>query len=440
MQHCLDPYPIYSAGSDRRFDALSNKVDGKSVACGRCKKCVANRKQAWTGKLVAEALSSESVTFLTLTYSEEHYPGNGVFPYEQIQGFLYRLRVHLKRKHNGTLVRFFCIGEEGNRTGRVHWHLLLFFDQPYVYPVPERKQLGQFWPFGWSDVQNVRGDDAIRAARYVAKYAVKNVGQPGQRPRMSLKPALGHAWLQNHAHETAKAGLCPNGKYSLPGMVWARGPKKGQGQEINIRGSQIRHYIKRYRFSWERFHPDRELPKGDWLQHYDDEAISPVFTERRSSSRWVSSRGFSLRSPRTLPPPPPDDDHWKHKIIASPDGWSVTLSVCWWGKHRFDARIMAEDTPYYFDRSIAEVLDLSDADRLRIDDWVRRVRGSEWDENHGQKAKAEQEADRQREAGSRARRSEVLRQHCAESRSRQSLRVGIRLSAEAHPAAFKLTD
>lgn len=425
MYLCLDPFPIYRAGSDRAFNPWMNGIDGKSVACGRCENCVKNRKQAWTGKLVSEALTSKSVTFLTLTYRNDP---EGEFDYTHIQGMLYRLRTYLARKAGGTKVRFFCVGENGEKYGRVHWHLLLFFDREFWFPVPEKGELSPFWDHGWTQVENLRDPDSvIRSAFYCSKYAVKGLDGKGQRPRCSLKPALGQEWLLRHAHDTAKAGLCPTGKYVIPGVKWTRGKRMGEAQTFAIRGSQIRHYIKRYRDSWAAWWPNIEMPQGPWLRHYDKDGIDPVFAEKKSKSRLrVNGPGnvrpgrISLRPTRVFDP---GESFWSDKIICGPE-WSATLRVCYSGPDRFRAVLDDGQSYYEIETSIGEVLVLLAEEIQRIDKWIALQRGPEWSVERVN-AEIQKKADEQERARlARESRREGLAQFFAERRAAAARRIG----------------
>lgn len=422
MYHCLDPYPLDRPGDGRKFNAFKNRVDGRAVACGRCENCVKNRKQAWTGKLVAESLTSKSVSFVTLTYAKDP---EGEFRYQDVQLFLKNLRAWAWRKHNQTLVRFFAIGENGEEKGRVHWHLVLFFSKPLAVPVPRMNTKSEFWPHGWANVQNLSDPDSIgRSIRYCSSYAVKGLDGKGQRPRCSLKPALGHDWLMGHAERTAKAGLCPTGSYTLAGMVWTRGHKAGQMQQFKIRGSQIAHYITAWNGAWPRYN-SREKPTNDWLQAYDDEAISPVFREK-GNSRWAVNSAMKLRDTanregryvRQLPPAPKEENFWARKLIVSPDGWSAEIAVCYSGPERFSALVQAEGKSFYFEKSVGEVLEIAASDIARLDKWVKLQRGPEWSGEDG-KAKEEERAAKQRDQIQRkARRKAAIASACAESRAR----------------------
>lgn len=304
MHFCLSPYRLPTSADGVSYNPIANRTTRQEVACGRCNACVKNRKQAWVGKLTAEALTSKSVTFVTLTYKKDP---EGVFRYPDIQQFLKLLRIHLQRKIDpGARVRFFAIGEYGDEKGRVHWHLMLFFNRPWRMPVPEMNELSEFWPHGWANVQNLRDHDlVVGKIRYCVSYAVKTVGRSdAQRPRMSLKPALGTVYLLRMARDTAIAGLAPSGDYLVPGMVFTRGPRAGMKQPVKVRGSQIRKWIKRYRAAWRIWHPGIAMPVNDWLRHYDPDFIETWIDKPRLRNdysfdapvRWRAKHWMSARA------------------------------------------------------------------------------------------------------------------------------------------------
>lgn len=406
MRHCLDPYPLYNAGSDRSYNATLNRVDGTSVRCGRCDACVANRKQDWTGKCMGEALTSGSVSFVTLTYAKDP---EGLFVYEDVQNYLKRLRIWLWRKAGRNSVRYFAVGENGSLNGRVHWHLVLFFRKPQRHPVPQMNEKSPFWDHGWCNVQNLSPAQVAQKIRYVVKYAVKDMDGNGNKPKCSLKPALGHEYLMRHAHDTAKAGLCPNGRYQLPGMVWAKGHRAGMSQDFTIRGSQIRHYIARYRDAWAAWQGERRLIRGPWLQKYDDEALDPSIEKRGPPPK---RHVYAREKPRFVVSPMRPGGSEEGKTVSmylcgEGGGWACELRVVTQGPMAGWAYIWADDYAYDIEESVREVLELDRMTILRLDKWLWLQRGPHWGVNNGkveaeQKAKAEAQRKRERRASRQA--------------------------------------
>lgn len=159
--------------------------------------------------------------FVTLTYSDDHLPPGGSLDKVAFQLFMKRLR-----KRIGQPVRFFHCGEYGERSGRPHYHALLFgYDFPDKKPWSLRGEhptwrsdlLEDLWPMGQSEIGSV----TFESAAYVARYIVKKVTGRGaaahyercnpetgelvhQEPEyttMSRRPGIGARWFQKWSAE-----------------------------------------------------------------------------------------------------------------------------------------------------------------------------------------------------------------------------------------------
>ncbi|QXP08683.1 MAG: replication initiator protein [Arizlama microvirus] len=248
------------------------------VACGKCRTCVASRKNDWTGRLVCEAKAAASVFFVTLTYKDE--PER--FVYKDVQVMLKSLRHQLNRKFNKNSVRFFCVGERGNKYGRRHWHLLLFFKNNHHIKRMKKGQLWEHWPHGWTSMERVWPNDLVRRVRYCSKYAVKSLGQEDMscRPRCSLGTRIdcdtgerdsgpvGWAYLHEFARRTAEAGLPLGGFYRIPGLKWERGREKGNHIKYRLQGACARNVCEAYMRRWCEVRPDRPWPVTPFLARY----------------------------------------------------------------------------------------------------------------------------------------------------------------------------
>lgn len=90
------------------------------VPCGKCLACLHNSRSEWIFRLEQEFKYSKGALFVTLTYDDKHYPGE--LQKRDVQLFMKRLR-----KADGTnSVRYFAVGEYGSKSGRAHYHILLF--------------------------------------------------------------------------------------------------------------------------------------------------------------------------------------------------------------------------------------------------------------------------------------------------------------------------
>lgn len=101
---------------------------GLAFPCGQCEPCLYNRRQVWAYRLQLEAMCHEHSSFVTLTYDDEHLPGNASLCPEHVQSWLKVLRE--RERSEGRFFRFYLVGEYGEKTHRPHYHLILFGYKP----------------------------------------------------------------------------------------------------------------------------------------------------------------------------------------------------------------------------------------------------------------------------------------------------------------------
>ena len=95
--------------------------------CGGCRQCSINKRRKWTIRILAEQGMHKKSSFVTLTYDEENLPDRdkykgGNLCKEDYQKFLKSLRKRLPPKS----LRYFLVGEYGDKSGRAHYHICLF--------------------------------------------------------------------------------------------------------------------------------------------------------------------------------------------------------------------------------------------------------------------------------------------------------------------------
>lgn len=181
MAGCMAPITVPVGKDGRRYL--------ETVRCGQCHPCRVRRKRAWTGRLLLELEDHGGVgRFLTLTYAEDP----GVLDYRDFQLFMKRYR-----RDYGEC-RFFACGEYGDRSGRGHWHAIIF---GHAFSGNPRVQLPA-WRVGFA----YDGEANRASIGYVAKYVLKGklvaVGAPVI--RCSLKPGIGFSRLKDAAIEAAR--------------------------------------------------------------------------------------------------------------------------------------------------------------------------------------------------------------------------------------------
>lgn len=155
--------------------------------------------------------------FVTLTYSDENLPEDGSLVPRHVQTFLKRLRKAVQPAR----LRFFCVGEYGDRTSRPHYHIALF-----GYPACHRGRTDHRrnnccppcdlvraeWKLGGVDLGRLEPESAAYVAGYVTKkltnkedeYAAEILGDRyPEFARMSNRPGIGADFM----HEVASTLL-----------------------------------------------------------------------------------------------------------------------------------------------------------------------------------------------------------------------------------------
>lgn len=172
---------------------------GKAAyGCGQCMPCRLNRRRLWAHRIQLEALCHAESSFVTLTYADgdqrELDPRHLVL-------FLKRLRKSVVRSR----LRYFAVGEYGDRTFRPHYHLALFglgaCEAPGVIgdcPCSNCSVVRETWGFGHVMVGSLSPHSATYLAGYVTKKMTQrdDVRLGGLHPefaRMSLRPGIGAA-------------------------------------------------------------------------------------------------------------------------------------------------------------------------------------------------------------------------------------------------------
>lgn len=172
----------------------------------------------WALRCVHEASLHKENCFLTLTYDDSNYPAGGSLYLRDIQGFLKRLRAR-----TGSRLRYFQVGEYGDKLGRPHFHVLIFgYDFPDkvlwkvgsngdLYISPTLKEL---WPYGFSSIGSV----TEQSAAYVCRYALKKLSGDlakqvyGDRVppfvTMSRRPGIGRGWYDKWSDDVFPRDFC----------------------------------------------------------------------------------------------------------------------------------------------------------------------------------------------------------------------------------------
>jgi len=159
------------------------------VQCGQCRNCRIRRKQMWVGRNLLEfADAGEVGRFMTLSYDDANVPD--LLDYRHFSLFMKRYRYYASE--NGLPeCRFFAVGEYGEKTGRPHWHVLIYGHAqqfPKLIPPEEIKA----WKFGGA----YDGYASLDSIGYCSGYVLKP-SPAGKRSLlgMSNRPGIGFASL-----------------------------------------------------------------------------------------------------------------------------------------------------------------------------------------------------------------------------------------------------
>lgn len=227
----FNPNPNYSYNKFCRY---------VQIPCGQCIGCRLDYARQWSARCMLEASYYDWNWFLTLTYDDLHLAEKtAMFPCRQkVKGefqtvmkevaplypedltlFLKRLRMHFKRKHGCDNIRFFACGEYGDKSGRPHFHIILFncpiFDLKESVrmrgkntPLFESQEISDIWNKGLVAI----GQCNYQTCNYVSRYIMKKhkgkskdfYEKNGLTPefvRMSRKPGIGKRYYdENKEH------------------------------------------------------------------------------------------------------------------------------------------------------------------------------------------------------------------------------------------------
>lgn len=178
---CAAPIRGYKAATGRLVffkrtekEYWQEPYTGLQIPCGTCILCREEQARQQAVRIAHEATCHTANAFLTLTYAEAHLPKHNSLDYDHLVRFWKRLR-----KQIGPL-RYYAVGEYGDRTHRPHYHACIFghdFTEDSIIATesPHRLwinlELNRLW--GMGDVRV--GALNFETARYTASYVTKKL-------------------------------------------------------------------------------------------------------------------------------------------------------------------------------------------------------------------------------------------------------------------------
>lgn len=159
---CKNPYIRVPTGIKRVDTILSSEARLASTPfpCGQCMHCRINKSREWKHRIMLESMSHLENSFVTLTYDDEHVPGDNSVSPKEITLFLKRLRKALHPER----FRYFIVGEYGETSYRPHYHACLF-------GVCDFDTIDKAWGKGFIQI----GELNPRSAGYCCGYILKGM-------------------------------------------------------------------------------------------------------------------------------------------------------------------------------------------------------------------------------------------------------------------------
>ena len=173
--------------------------------------CRINRRTEWYTKLMLEWQTWKEGCFTTLTYNPEELPEKEYFTggsliKKDIQDFMKRFRKYYEEQYGYRKVRYFAVGEYGEKSKRAHYHILLF----NVDSVYAEKIIQKAWKKGHSQTDLLHENRIKYAVKYTIKKETSLKDFPdGREPEfsmMSRKPGLGWYAIPKIAKALKKRG------------------------------------------------------------------------------------------------------------------------------------------------------------------------------------------------------------------------------------------
>lgn len=232
---CFHPVPAMYHGADIIVRPQHRSDANISLPCGKCPGCKTSRAQEWAARVVHECRDHHASIFATLTYTDHHVDPDGALVPGHLSDFLRKLRKLVARGHDNIIangddtpfpnrLRYLACGEYGDRTGRPHYHALLFGIAFTDATAATSKLLNsptleKVWGRGTVNY----GAVTAASAAYVAGYTVKSLGAQQHsvdgvvipRPflRCSRHPGIGARYADTYAADFRFGSLVVDGSH-----------------------------------------------------------------------------------------------------------------------------------------------------------------------------------------------------------------------------------
>ena len=169
------------------------------VPCGKCIGCRLDYANHWAERCSLEASQYKENMFITLTYNDMYVPDK--LQKKDFQLFIKRLRNYFSDRE----IRFFGCGERGSKSGRPHFHIIIF--NACFNDLKKHSKNGNNWLFTSPTLEKLRpygfstiGEADYASIAYTARYVVKKIkgSDSDEFLLMSRKPGIGWKYFQDH--------------------------------------------------------------------------------------------------------------------------------------------------------------------------------------------------------------------------------------------------
>jgi len=184
---CENPYLKHPRGYPLGVLKLRPELREECIPfpCGRCFACRVNKSREWSTRIILESESWSEYSWVTLTYDDEHLPEDNSVHKITVQKYIRKLRKMIRPKK----IRYYAVGEYGERNNRPHYHL-------FIFGINNSETIENAWtdssgiPKGFVQVDP---EINLKNAKYTAGYIVKGhhfkecEKLNGRNPEFSLK-------------------------------------------------------------------------------------------------------------------------------------------------------------------------------------------------------------------------------------------------------------
>jgi hypothetical protein len=205
--------------------------------CGKCMPCRITKRQEWTCRILLEMREHEFNYFVNPTYRDDQLewtndvgptqlPPKTTISKKTLQNYIKRLRKNLDHK-----IRYYAVGEYGDKKQRPHYHLFIFSNTEI--PIQNELKFNRVKrryeehttssPFLTAWLPDARCDcvaipsleDGTKVARYIAGYTLKKLSDKSREPDdrtpefqiMSRNKGIGLTGLNRLAQALIKKGI-----------------------------------------------------------------------------------------------------------------------------------------------------------------------------------------------------------------------------------------